>query len=370
MNSNIFQWQNLPARTLAGDPMLEQAWDKLNTHRGGLPILGRSAVALALEHFGSGKERLLVGRQAGKIVAMLILRPQGRLRWITFQPSQMPLGAWVADQSLSPTELARSLCRGPLGFCLSVSFTQIDPVLSLRETDTSDSETSDYIETGWIDIIGGFEDYWAARGKNLRQNMRKQRNKLATEGIETRMRVLCEVYDIAGAIERYGLMESKGWKSDQGTAIHLDNTQGRYYRTLLEDAARRGEAIVCEYLFNDRTVAMNLGLLRDGVLIVLKTTYDETIPSTFSPAFLLRQDELEQIFGEGKIRRVEYYGRLMDWHTKLTDNKRTLFHLTAFRFPLVKRLAHWRRQRIAANASRSHKTDTSPENGLVDQATA
>ena len=92
---------------------------------------------------------------------------------------------------------------------------------------------------------------------------------------------------------------------------------------------------------------MNLCLLRAGVLIVLKTTYDESIPSIYSPAFLLSQDQLMNLFGEAKIHRLEYYGRLMDWHTKWTENKRTLFHTTAYRFPLIKRLAHWRRNRQA-----------------------
>ena len=96
------------------------------------------------------------------------------------------------------------------------------------------------------------------------------------------------------------------------------------------------------------------GLVRAGVLIVLKTTYDESIPSIYSPAFLLSQDQLMNLFGEAKIHRLEYYGRLMDWHTKWTENKRTLFHTTAYRFPLIKRLAHWRRNRQAEAGRMRH----------------
>ncbi|MBP6354413.1 MAG: GNAT family N-acetyltransferase [Nitrosomonas sp.] len=351
------RWQNLPAASLGADQTLSQEWDRLNAEREGLPFLGAKVITLALEVFGTGNERLLVGREGEHIVCMVILQAQGKFRWITFQPSQLPLGAWVAEKHLSPTGICRSLCRGPLGFCLAVSLTQLDPKLCSREPDTSDSESIDYIETGWIDIESTFEDYWSARGKNLRQNMKKQRNKLAAEGLETRLYARVSVTDMAGAIARYGEIESIGWKSGRGTAIHPDNEQGRFYRALFEQAADKNEAIVYEYLFGDRVVAMNLCLVRAGVLIVLKTTYDESISSAYSPAFLLSQDQLMNLFGERKIHRLEYYGRLMDWHTKWTDKKRTLFHTTAYRLPVIKRLAHWRRDKATEKTTQQEISD-------------
>lgn len=343
----VIEWQNLNCGLLSDDEQLAKAWDSLNHERSELPFLDSSVMSLALKQFGDGHERLLVGRTDNEIVAILLVVPHGKFRWMTFQPSQIPLGAWVAKRSISPSELARSICRGPLGFCLGVSLTQIDPLLAPRTTDAEDSETSDYIETAWIDVTGSFEEYWAARGKNLRQNMRKQRNKLESDGIITKLRSHVSVAEMAACIERYGTLESVGWKAEKGTAIHPGNAQGRFYRNLFEQAAEKNEAVVYEYLFGERTVAMNLCLLRHGVLIVLKTTYDETIPSTYSPAFLLRQEELMTFFGNNRVKRIEYFGRLMDWHTKLTENKRTLYHLTVYRSSLIKKLAQWRRKRAA-----------------------
>ncbi|MDB5895870.1 MAG: hypothetical protein JWQ88_3401, partial [Rhodoferax sp.] len=122
----------------------------------------------------------------------------------------------------------------------------------------------------------------------------------------------------------------------------LDNEQGRFYRQLFETAAQHDEAVIYEYRFNDKTVAMNLCLRRTGNLVILKTTYDESIQA-YSPAFMLSQDAVEKIFAAGDTARVEYYGRLMEWHTKWTENKRTLYHLTAYRWPLVKQVALSRR---------------------------
>ena len=346
-------WSRTSATTLVGVEETASEWDRLNALRLNLPFMSAAAMGAALAAFGSGDERLFVGRQGDQIVAMFLLVAQGRWRWATFQPSQIPLGAWVADPSLNVDALARSLVQGPLSTCLALSITQIDPLAAPRTTDTPNTQHSDYIDTAWIDVEGSFADYWATRGRNLRQNLRKQRNKLATDGVQTRKQLLTEPHQMAPALARYGDLESSGWKADKGTSIHPDNAQGRFYTQLFIDAATRGEAVIYEYLFNDRTVAMNLGLLRDGVLVVLKTTYDESI-KLFSPASLLREEELQDFFTDGRVRRIEYYGSVMDWHTKLTDDKRSLHHLTLYRWPFLKRLAESRR------ASKARTADPSP----------
>lgn len=350
MTTANIAWTNLPASKLHEDAASARAWDGLSATRNDLPFLTADAVAAALKTFGTGTERLLVGRDRDRTVAMFILVPQAKFRWQTFQPSQLPLGAWVADNQYGLHGLAASLQRGALGLCLVLSITQVDPRLAPREPDTSNTESADYIDTGWIDVEGGFEAYWNARGKNLRQNMRKQRNKLAAEGTATEMKTWTSAQDMASAIARYGELESQGWKAAKGTAIHLDNDQGRFYRELLETAAKRGEAVIYEYLFDARTVAVNLCVRRAGTLVILKTTYDESIQA-YSPAFMLSQEAVEQIFAAGDIKRVEYYGRLMEWHTKWTENKRALYHLTAYRWPLVKQLALARRPKAEPAAA-------------------
>ncbi len=356
-------WTNLAASALQNDSQLSLDWDRLNTARGDLPFMAGDPIVTGLKAFGDASERLLVARDEKRVVAMFLLCPRGKFQWHTFQPSQLPLGAWVAEPHIRLQDITRSLQRGPLGLCLVLSITQVDPQIAPRVDDTPASTHGDYIDTSWIDIQGSFDDYWSARGKNLRQNMRKQRAKLQADGVGLTMQVLRDHASIAAAIARYGVMESIGWKAQKGTAIHPDNSQGRYYRELLEHASLRGEAVVFQYLFDDRVVAMNLCLQRNGTLVVLKTTYDESIKS-FSPAFLLRENELQEIFNEGKIKRVEYFGRLMDWHTKLTAQKRTLYHLTQYRWPFLKSLANAarRKSRIIATtqAGESSQSQAAP----------
>lgn len=350
-------WRRLPAAALFTDRSLCAHWDRLNSLRLDLPFMSADAVGAALQCFGSGSEHLMVGEMADEQqhepAALMLMQPDGPLRWRSFQPSQLPLGAWVALPELTIQSVCRSLLRGPLALCLAVSATQVDPRQAARQADDADNRHDDYIDTAWVDVDGDFETYWAARGKNLRQNMRKQRNKLAAEGTAVTMRILRKPEEMAPAVGRYGALESSGWKSGQGTAVASGNAQGRFYTRLLEQAAARREALVFEYCFDGRTVAMNLCLLRAGILVVLKTTYDETIPKTLSPASLLREEELQHIFAGNEVRRIEYYGRVMDWHTKFTSNRRTMYHLTTYRWSWLKSLAQRRRAAAPVRATSS-----------------
>ena len=139
MRIATINWKNHAAGLLQKDEGLQADWDRLNDMRGGLSILGSKAVSTALATLGGGNERLLVGRVDGAVVAMFVLQPGGRLQWWTFQPSQMPLGSWVADPTFALHDLARSLVRGPIGACLALSVTQVDPAVAARATDDPDN---------------------------------------------------------------------------------------------------------------------------------------------------------------------------------------------------------------------------------------
>jgi CelD/BcsL family acetyltransferase involved in cellulose biosynthesis len=338
MKRTALTWQNLAANQLREDADLACAWDGLNASRLDLPFLASHAVATALQCLGQGDERLLVGSDVDGVAAMFVVQRCGIGRWQTFQPSQVPLGIWVARPEHELPDLSDAALRNALGACLVFSVTQVDPRMADRPDDGPTSTASDYIETAWVDIAGSFDDYWAARGKNLRANMRKQRNRLEAEGVVAELKVLEQRDEMTAALARYGQLESAGWKSDQGTAIHPDNAQGRFYLQLLQVGAALGEAVVYEYLFDGRTVAMHLCLRRGQELVILKTTYDERIDKSLSPAFLLHEDELRCFFAQGQPERLEYYGRLMDWHTRWTGERRTLYHLTHYRWAWLKRL--------------------------------
>jgi hypothetical protein len=218
-----------------------------------------------------------------------------------------------------------------------LGLSQLDPLFGDRPKDGGHWQTLDYIETPWVEVSGSFEDYWAARGKNLRTNMRKQRAKLEAEGTPPRLEVLTSPADVAQGLADYGRLESAGWKAADGTAIHPDNAQGRFYRAMLEAFCRGGAGSIYRYSFGGKVVAVDLCVASTETLVVLKTTYDESY-KTLSPSSLMREDALRGVFAGGRIRRIEFYGRLMEWHTRWTDKKRVLYHANYHRWPFLSRL--------------------------------
>lgn len=312
-------------------------WDELVRSRPGTPFLESAFLQPIVDTFGSGDERLCLHHSNGQLRAAAIMQRARKGMWQTFQPSQLPLGAWVSDGTIDLVSACSELIRQLPGLTLGLGVTQLDSQIQVRPEDGPKVRTQDYIQTAWVNIEGSFEAYWEARGKNLKQNTRKQRNKLQAEGTTTRIECITAAEDVPKAIEDYGLLESAGWKTADGTAIHPDNAQGQFYRRMLENFCRLGRGRIYRYWFGEKVVAMDLCIHDDSAIVILKTTYDESYKAV-SPSTLMRQDEFQQLFEEQKFKRIEFYGKVMEWHTRWTENARALYHANIYRHALVLRL--------------------------------
>lgn len=308
----------------------EDEWQQLNRAGSNLPILDAQFYRLLATEFSSGEELAAICRVAEKPVAAALIQKSRTGAWQAFQPSQAPLGAWLHSPEYPLDSLLGSLLRELPGFAIMLGLTQIDPDVFERPRDSSNIASVDYIQTARITVNGSFSDYWASRGRNLRQNIKRQRNRLKREETIARLEIVTSPDALDDAVDEFGLLESKGWKGEAGTALHPDNSQGRFYRVLMKKYAERSEAIVYRYFYGDRLVATDLCLLRDGVMLIMKTAHDEQQKTT-SPAMLMRQEAFETIFDNGSFNRIEFYGRLMDWHRKWTSEIRTMYHANFFR---------------------------------------
>jgi CelD/BcsL family acetyltransferase involved in cellulose biosynthesis len=303
-------------------------WDTLQASSVAAPMLQADFVAALLAAFGTGAEVLAIADDA-----MAIVRPHGRGSWATFQPAQAPLGLWIERPGLDRAAAMAALLRALPGLGLILGLTQLDPLLAPRP-----ANAIDYIQTARITVAGAFDEYWAARGKNLRSNLKKQRTKLAADGVTLRLQVSTDAAEMADAVRDFGRLESAGWKAQAGTAVHLDNDQGRFYSGMLAAFAARGAASVYRYWFGGQLVAMDLCIRQDDCIVVLKTTYDESIPKTYSPALLMREEAVRAVFDSGSASRIEFYGKVMEWHTRWTEEVRTLYHVNLYRWTALRRL--------------------------------
>jgi CelD/BcsL family acetyltransferase involved in cellulose biosynthesis len=319
-------------------PKFASQWDALAKARPGAPFLETAFLQSALDAFGTGQELLCLHETNGVLSAAAIVQRDAKGMWQTFQPSQLPLGAWLSGETIDLVSTATALVAKLPGLTtLGLGLTQLDVRFHARPAEAPTVRTQDYIQTAWVDIEGSFEAYWEERGKNLKQNTRKQRNKLQTEGTTARLECITATADVAHAMCDYGALESAGWKTADGTAIHPDNAQGKFYQKMLENFCSAGRGRIYRYWFGDKVVAMDLCICDDTAIVILKTTYDESYKQV-SPSTLMRQDEFQQLFEEAKFKRIEFYGKVMEWHTRWTVNSRAIYHATLYRWGLLKKL--------------------------------
>jgi CelD/BcsL family acetyltransferase involved in cellulose biosynthesis len=313
-------------------------WQALHQDCGAPALLAADFVGPLIEQFGAGHELLAWCEQDGRTVAMALVAPGGRGSWSTFQPAQAPVGLWMQAPGEDIERLAQGLMRALPGFPLVFGITQLDPAMLPRPADGQALRTLDYIDTARVTITGSFGEYWNARGKNLRANLKKQRARLARDGIEPRLEICRDPALVAAAVADYGRLECSGWKAACGTAVDGNNAQGRYYRSMLEAFCGRGAGSIYRYYFGNQLVAMDLCVEDRDSLVVLKTSYDESVTSSLSPTLLMREEATRRLFEEGKVRRMEFYGRVMEWHLRWTEEVRSLYHVNCYRWPGLRRL--------------------------------
>ena len=326
------EWSLHPAQAFGS---MREAWNALNRGEGGSPLLDADFIEPLLQHLPDGATHLACGRRNGQERAMLLLASRGAGAWQTYQPPQLPVGACVhAADADWPACLAGLMPRLP-GIAVALGITQQDPALHARPASTPTLATLDYIRTARIMLSGEFDAYWEARGKNLRQNLNKQQNRLERDGIATRLEIITAAAEVAQAVGDYARLESSGWKGGEGTAVRVDDAQGRFYAAMLERFCARGRGRIYRYWYGDRVAAMDLCIEGDDCLIVLKTAYDETLAGMTSPALLMRREAVAGLFAERRLGRIEFYGRLLEWHRRWTDDVRTMFHVTLYRWTII-----------------------------------
>lgn len=327
---------------------LAPAWRELHAAGSASPLLHADFVQALLDAFGDGDELLACCERDDVVLAMTLLARRGGGAWSSFQPAQAPIGLWLARPGVALDGLMASLLRDLPGCALLAGISQLDPMLDPRPRHDPHLATLDYIDTARITLGGDFDAYWEERGKNLRGNLKKQRARLAREGVAVRIEACHAEPDMTRAVDDYALLESGGWKGRAATAVRGGDAQARFYRALLEAFARRGAARVYRYWFDERLAAMDLCIDGPDCCVVLKTAYDEAIPAHYSPALLMREEACRALFAEPGLARIEFYGRVMEWHLRWTNEVRCLYHLNYYRWPMLKRLHALGRRRGGA----------------------
>lgn len=309
-------------------------WQSLNKNTANTLLLDPRFINPLIKHFADEDMVIALAYQQQSLIAACILSKKGWGQWQTFQPSQAPLGMWLCQTAyFHNTSLHKQLAKALPGLVLTISITQQDPQILPRPSDNKHFSTLDYITTARMDIPEDFDSYWQSRSKNVRTSVGKAKRRLEKEGKSITFEAETAVEKIHGCVRDYGQLESEGWKNETGTAIHIDNDQGKFYTQMLEAFGPR-QCQVWRYYFDSELVATDLCIDDGATIYILKTTYAESW-QRYSPAFSLHVDGIEHC-SKLELKSIEFYGPSMQWHKKLTDDERTMYHLTFFNLAIVK----------------------------------
>lgn len=321
----------------------QQEWDGLNRKiNGAHPMLDSRFVAALLVHFGAQGVHLCRHGSAADVEAYCLLRQHRNGMWTTFLPAQAQIGpVLISDWGVVP-----GLVRSLPGLALSLDLLCLDPDYGFPAGDIAGDRATTLLGhalTMNIALTGGFDAYWAGRSKKLVQNMRRYAKRWAAEGPATRLVRLTHGSDMHAAVARYGDLESSGWKGRAGTAVHIDNIQGRFYLEVMECFARTGNAVVYEYWQGERLAAARLAITSEDMILMLKTAYDESL-SELAPGRLLLHDLLKLEFEGGSGGRMEFYTDATQDQLAWATGQRLIQHATFYRGGAAKSLVALIRQ--------------------------
>ncbi|MEO8134302.1 MAG: GNAT family N-acetyltransferase [Betaproteobacteria bacterium] len=288
---------------------------------------------MLLAELGTGRELLAVGSLGETAQAMTVLHCTHGVSWETFQPAQAPLGAWVQRPTEAPDALVAALLRALPGVALALAITRQDPAMVRRPEDRATVATADRIRTSRVKVIGGFDDFWSSRAKNMRNTLKQQRRLLEQNGRVLRLDTVTRAADVAGALDDHDRLVVSG-PVDPGTRPHSPPVTAQSYRSLLEEFCRRGRGRIHRYWFDDAVVAIDLCIESKEALIVLNTACDEAVRES-SPVSLMRQEYFRIVFDEARLKSINFYGNFMDGPTKWGDEIRTLYDASFYRWAMV-----------------------------------
>lgn len=293
-------------------------WDRLNAELyGSHPFFDSRFVAPLLEFFGQGSEQLCVHRTSARVDGALIVRPLGLGRWELFMPSQSQAGPVL----LRDARLLETLMTELPGYACTIDLLRLDPQFSPTWSGLRRPRTVlEHALTMTVNLDGSFEAYWQSRPKKLRSNLSRYQARARQQFGASTLVTIDDPQQIRAALTRYGALETSGWKGQAGTAVNIDNDQGKFYEKVLTSFAASGQARVIELHMGEKLAASRLIILHDGTWTVLKTTYDESL-AAMAPGRQLLYEVLRQAFSETPSGEVEFYTNATrdqaEWATSL-----------------------------------------------------
>lgn len=345
------RWRVTPVRrSLAG---FGPEWDRLNATRfGNHPLLDSRFVEGLLQHFGNGREVVAARYVDDRCDAMCLLEPQGHGAWCSFLPSQAQLGPTLVGEASQLNGLIQALP----GHAVQLDLLCCDPRLGRLWAGGCEGAFSchPHAVTIGIDLGMRLEAWQQSMQRSLRNNLKRYEKRAQADGQALRFVTLSDRAELGSAVRRYAELEGAGWKGQEGTALGSVPEQLRFYEELLDRFAAQGQAHVFELWSGDRLAASRLTIRQAGRIIMLKTTFDESLRE-WAPGRLLLARVVEHAFSNWPGGSLEFYTNATADQLSWGVQQRRIVHVC------IRRGAAWDAALRARAAVRAARAGSKPE---------
>ena len=334
------QWDIYSADTISESVAAQ--WDKLNSRTMNFnPATDFRFIRLLLKYFGDGTERLCICKDASSIIAGAVIKPCKMGVWTLFVPGQACIAPLIVDPATDVESVLSGLISAVPGQCWMIRMQRIDPGCQPFDEikQISGAVIGRYGTTYSINLDQQFESFWNARSKGLRRNIKRRIAAIESRGIRCELRFIVDENDMRRAVEIHGELESSGWKGKAGTAINVENRQGRFYSELLGDFAKENLAMAVQLYFDDASAASLLCVSNRDTVIVLKTTYSQEFKD-LAPGRLLDYYFLEKMCKETRYKTLEAYTCASDSDLSWASDRREWYNVDIYRFGFLRKLAN------------------------------
>ncbi len=331
------------------DDCLDEIWldweELVSCYHLNNPMLDTMFVKQLIKYF---PEKIYVAKafcNKQQLQAIVLLTVEKAGVWKIYKPSQAQtaLAVMSNDAELDVKQLMTKLPK----FCIKINFLALDKrehsplIKALPNVLITKSATNIT-----VNVHGDFDHYWDNRIKGLKKNMRRYHNRIEKEVGKLLFVVKSSPLEVQKGVDNYGMIESRGWKGKIGTALHPGNKQGEFYRTLLMDYSKQEQSLVFELILDNQVVASRLCLLNQNMLVILKTTYEESF-KRFAVGKVLLYYVIQYIYTHKLSQVIDFYTNAnrdqIDWSTEQRD----MLNASCYRLdwlnrlaPIIKKFAH------------------------------
>lgn len=293
------------------------------------PLLDADFVDRLLRYFPVPDLYIASWLSNGHLRGMVLLQRMGvgTGLWRSYLPSQAQVGLYLLPFEAPLSQLYPKLP----GHASQIDLLCNDPSFGdLRGAQDATRYTQAHALTMSVDLQSGAEAYWASRSPKLLSNIRRYERKALAYCPDLVMRCTDSLADMQAAVERYGRLEAKGWKGEEGSALEPDSAQYAFYLEVMLQAASLGQARVYELWAGDELLASRLLLVQPSMVVCLKTTFDES-HQDFAPGRIMLKRMLEALLADPPAPRVEFYTDANADQLSWASEQRWIYHVESFR---------------------------------------